>query len=167
MTGPPTTGRVRREDYTLSKDYNQLRSQIAGDLTAAATSASLAGGSGKKKVRIIDSELPSAIPAGSRVSLESVAFGKLNMGDIICVNTGKSAQVRRFIKLKMTKSDTLLLTAYEGFEKKEALPKSSLVGRVVEVEAGGRTWDPNKESALKRFWDKLTEYGTHKPFGLG
>ena len=89
------------------------------------------------------------------------------MGDIICVNTGKSAQVRRFIKLKMTKSDTLLLTAYEGFDKKEALPKSSLVGRVVEVEAGGQTWNPNKENALKRFWDRLTEYGTHKPFGLG
>ena len=89
------------------------------------------------------------------------------MGDIICVNTGKSAQVRRFIKLKMTKSNTALLTAYEGFNKKEALPTSSLVGKVVEVEANGKSWDPNKVNPLTRFWHKLTEYGTHKPFGLG
>ena len=75
---------------TLSKDYRDLQSQIAGDLTAAATSASLAGGSKNRKVRIIDSELPSVIPTGSRVSLESVAFEKLSMGDIICVNMGLS-----------------------------------------------------------------------------
>jgi hypothetical protein len=152
---------------SLSKDYKDLQSQIAGDLTAAATSASLAGGSKSRKVRIVDSELPSVVPAGSKVSLESVAFGKLAMGDVICVNMGKSPQVRRFIKLKMTHSKTALLTAYEGFDQKEALPTTSLVGRVVQVEAGGRSWNPNKEPFLSRLWHKLTEYGTHKPFGLG
>ena len=152
---------------TLSKDYRDLQSQIAGDLTAAATSASLAGGSKNRKVRIIDSELPSVIPTGSRVSLESVAFEKLSMGDIICVNMGKSPQVRRFLKLKLTKSNTLLLTALEGSSKPEALPTTTLVGRVVQVEANGKTWNPRSENLLTRFWHKLTEYGTHKPFGLG
>jgi len=151
----------------LSNDYSQLHGQIAGDLTAAATSASLAAGSGRRKLTIRDSQLPSIIPAGAKVSLEQVAFGKLAMGDIICVNTGNQPQVRRFIKLKLTKSNTALLTAYEGFKKKDALPTGSLVGRVVEVEAGGKSWDPNKEGPLKKFWGKLTQYGTHKPFGIG
>jgi 3D (Asp-Asp-Asp) domain-containing protein len=161
-------GRLEKKGLkALKNDYKDLQSQIAGDLTAAATSASLAGGSKTRKVSIVKSELPSIIPTGSRVSLESVAFGKLSMGDIICVNMGSSPQVRRFIRLKMTQSSTVLITAYEGFSQKEALPTTSLVGRVVQVDANGKTWDPSKENPLSRFWHKLTEYGTHKPFGLG
>ena len=136
-------------------------------MNAAATSASMVGGSKVKKVRIEQSDLPSVIPHRAQVSLQAVAFGKLGMGDLICVMIGGEQKVRRFIKLKMTQNDTLLLTAYEGFGKKEALPKSVLIGRIIEVEGGGRTWDPTKESPLKRFWGRLTEYGTHKPFGLG
>lgn len=150
------------------QDYRELQSQVAGDLSAAAASASLAAGSGRrKKIKLANSELPSVVPAGSTIHLEAVAIGKLVMGDIICVTLGQGPQLRRFVKLKMTASDTLLLTTYEGFNKKEALPKSAIVGRVAEVEAAGKSWDPNKENPLKKFWGKLTEYGTHKPFGLG
>lgn len=94
-------------------------------------------------------------------------MGKLNMGDIVCVNLGQGPQVRRFVKLKIAKADTYLLTTYDGYSKKEALPLSALVGRVAEAEAAGRTWNPSAENPLQRFWSKLTEYGTHKPFGLG
>lgn len=158
---------IKKGTNPLSNDYRALQNQLAGDLTAAATSASLAGGAKSKKVRIIESELPSTIPQGSKVSLEQVAFGKLTMGDIICVNTGSRPQVRRFIKLKMTKNQTALMTACEGSAQKEMLPTSSLVGKVVEVESGGKSWDPNKENFLTKFWQKLTQYGTHKPFGIG
>jgi hypothetical protein len=151
----------------LSKDYRNLHHQIAGDLSAAATSASLAQGARRKKIRLSNSDLPSAIPAGSTISIESVAIGKLVMGDIICVTLGQGPQIRRFLRLKMTKSDTLIMTTHEGLDTKEALPKSALVGRVVEAEAGGAKWNPGKQNPFKRFWSKLTEYGTHKPFGLG
>ena len=63
----------------------------------------------------------------------------------------------------MTKEDTYLLTAYDGFGKKEALPKGALVGRVVNVTAGGKTFHPLKnENALSGFWGRLTEYGTQR-----
>lgn len=94
-------------------------------------------------------------------------MGKLNMGDIVCVNLGQGPQVRRFVKLKIAKSDTYILVTYDGFDKKEALPQSALVGRVVEAEVAGKSWDPSAENPLRRFWSRLTEYGTHKPFGLG
>lgn len=140
---------------------------MAGDVHAAAASASMASGGKNKKFRIVESHLPSDIPHGAEVFVEPVAFGKLSMGDIICVNLNGAAKVRRFVKLKMTTSDTYLLAAYEGYDKKEALPKSSLVGRVVKAEAAGKSWTPGKENILQKFWSKLTEYGTHKPFGLG
>lgn len=151
----------------MANDYSSLQNQMAGDMSAAATAAALGGGGGRKKIHIRQSELPSLVPNGARVWIEGTAISKLVMGDIICVTLGQGPQLRRFVRLKMTQSDTLLITAYEGFNKKEALPKSSLVGKVVEAEAGGKKWDPNKQNPIARFWGKLTEYGTHKPFGLG
>jgi len=151
----------------VTKDYKDLHQQIAGDISAAATSASLTSGGKRKRIRLPKSDLPSIVPPGTAVALENVAIGKLNMGDVICVTLGEGPQVRRFVKLKMTAQDTYLLTAHEGSDKKEALPKSALVGRVAEAELGSRKWDPSKENLLKKFWGKLTEYGTHKPFGLG
>ena len=136
-------------------------------MSAAATSAAMVGGGVRKKFKLPASDLPSVIPPGSSVSIEAAAMGKLSMGDIICVSKGKAAVVRRFVKLKMTKNDTVLLTAMEGSSEKEMIAKSQLMGKVVKVEAAGKSWDPNNENFVKKFWGKLTEYGTHKPFGLG
>lgn len=152
---------------TVSKDYSALKNELAGDLSAAATSVSLMSKGGTKKVRLVHSNLPRLIPDGATLEVEAVNFTKLAMGDVICVSTGKETSVRRFVKLKMTKEDTYLLTAYDGFGKKEALPKSVLIGRVVNVTAGGQTYHPlNKENPLSGFWGRLTEYGTHKAFGI-
>lgn len=153
----------------MNKDYTDLHQQIRGDVSAAATAASLADGRKRRKIRLRGSDLPSTVPGGSQISIEAVAVGKLVMGDIICINAGEGdgPQVRRFVKLKMTKHDTLLLTASEASNTKLPLPKSALVGKVVQAESNGKKWDPTKENPIKKFWGKLTEYGTHKPFGLG
>jgi hypothetical protein len=152
---------------TLSKDYSSLQNELAGDLSAAATAVSLAGGAGTKKVKLVKSDLTALIPDGCVLEVQAVNFTKLQMGDIICVSAGRETSVRRFVKLKMTKADTYILTAYDGFDKKEALPKSCLIGKVVSVQAQGQTYDPRKkEGAFSAFWGKLTEYGTHKAFGL-
>lgn len=139
---------------------------MAGDLSAAAVGASLAQGQKRQKIRLTNSELNN-IPNGAALSIEAVAMGKLNMGDIVCVNLGQGPQVRRFVKLKIAKNDTYILVTHDGYDKKDALPQSALVGRVVEAEVAGKTWDPSAENPLRRFWSKLTEYGTHKPFGIG
>jgi hypothetical protein len=152
---------------TVSKNYSNLQNELAGDLTAAATSVSLMGANGTKKVRIGKSHLPRLIPDGATLEVQAVTFTKLQMGDVICVSAGRDTVVRRFVKLKMTKADTYLLTAYDGFTKKEVLPKGALIGKVVSVQAQGRTFDPQKEeNFLTAFWGRLTEYGTHKAFGI-
>lgn len=113
------------------------------------------------------SDLAALVPDGAVLEVQAVNFTKLQMGDVICVSSGRETSVRRYVKLKMTQKGEYLLCAYDGLGKKEALPKSSLIGKVVSVQAGGRTYDPSKEEgALKAFWGKLTEYGTHKAFGI-
>ena len=151
----------------LSQDYSKLQSQLAGDLSAAAATAAMADGGKRKKLRVSGSELASAVPAGATVKLEQVAMSKLKMGDILCVNLGQGPELRRFVKLKIAKTDTYLLTANDELSVKEPLPNSAVIGKVVEAEIAGRKWDPSKENPFRRFWSKLTEYGTHKPFGIG
>ena len=152
---------------TVSKDYSTLQNELAGDMNAAATSVSLMNKGGTKKLRLGQSDLKGLIPDGAVLEVEAVNFTKLAMGEVICVSTGRETVVRRFVKLKMTKADTYMLTAYDGFGKKEALPKSVLIGRVVNVTAGGKEFHPLKnENPLSAFWGRLTEYGTHKAFGM-
>lgn len=151
---------------TLSKDYSHLKKELAGDLSAAATSVSLSS-SGVRKVKLPTSHLRSLIPDGAVLEVQTIKFTKLQMGDVICVSTGRETMVRRYVKLKMTKNGEYLLTAYDNCGKKEALPKTALLGKVVSVQANGRTFDPRKEeNPLSAFWGKLTEYGTHKAFGI-
>lgn len=151
---------------TVSKDYSAMQSELAGDLNAAAASVTIGAG-GSKKIKLPTSHLPNVIPNGSVIEVQAVNFTKLEMGDFICVTSGRETVVRRFVKLKMTKQDTYILAAYEGFGKKEALAKAALIGKVVSVTAQGRTFDPRKEeNPLRAFWGKLTEYGTHKAFGV-
>ena len=162
------------EDYfrvmkgsTVSKDYSALENEMAGDLNAAATSVALMSGGGTKKVRLHKSHLKGIIPDGAVIEVQSLTFTKLSMGDIICVTQGSETVLRRFIRLKMTNKDTYLETTHDGSDQKEPLSKSALVGRVISVKAGGRDFDPHKaENPFSRLWGKLTEYGTHKAFGL-
>ncbi len=152
---------------TVSKDYNALENKLAGDLNAAATSVALMSGGGTQKVRLKTSHLKSIIPDGAVIQIQSLTFTKLAMGDIICVTKGTETVLRRFVRLKMTNKDTYLETVCEGMEKKELMSKSALVGRVISVTAGGRDFDPHKEeNPFARLWGKMTEYGTHKAFGL-
>ena len=143
------------------------REALAAEMRAAATTASMVDTGSSRKVMLVDSDLPKLIPSQSLLKVRSVKFNNLKMGDIICVRVGSEFRVRRFIKPKITRSQTLLLTAKEDCPEKEPLPQSCLLGKVESVEFGGKSFDPAKrESLLKGFWGKLTEYGTHKPFGI-
>ena len=140
---------------------------VSQELRFAATTAAIGSKQGSRQLPLSKSDVPSVIPSGCFINVESVKFSDLKMGDFICICVGNSFEVRRFVKVKMTKTDTYLLTAKEGFDKKEAVTRSSLMGKVVKVCQGSQTFDPSKsQNVLKQFWGKLTEYGTHKPFGL-
>ncbi|MFA5504789.1 MAG: hypothetical protein WC314_18970 [Vulcanimicrobiota bacterium] len=140
---------------------------LAQELQVAVTTASLGDKGKTRRVMLVESNLPSIIPSQSLLKVRSLKFQELKKGDIICVRIGSGFWVRRFIKSKMTRDNTLLLVAQEGFDKKESIPMNALLGKVDEVEHNGRAFDPLAgENFLKSFWGKLTEYGTHKAFGF-
>ncbi len=143
------------------------RPSVSQELMAASTAASLSFKDATRQLRLVNSDLPSLIPSGSSLRIRSAKFSELKMGDLIGVRIGSELAVRRFVKTKMTKSDTLLLTAKEGLKKKEPLSRTCLLGKIEKVTCGGRSYNPAQaENILQQFWGKLTEYGTHKPFGL-
>lgn len=140
---------------------------LSEELKAAVTTASLGGQGKTNDVMLMESHLPTLVPSQSLLKVRSVKFEQLKMGDIVCIRVGSSFRVRRYVKRKMTPSRTFLLVAADGLDKKEPIPPSALIGRVDSVEHGGRVFDPHKkENFFKSFWGKLTEYGTHKPFGI-
>ncbi len=142
-------------------------SSISSELRLAATTASMTDFGTSRNIMLVTSDLEKLIPSGSLLSVRSIKFSSLKMGDIICVREGSSIAVRRFVKTKMTPSETYLLTAKQDFDKKEPVRRDRLLGRVDTFQHSGQTIDPHRvEGPLKRFWGKLTEYGTHKAFGL-
>lgn len=141
---------------------------LAEELSAAATAASMTSSGTTRHIQLADSELPSLVPSGSLLKVRATKFSVLNMGDLICVRVNGAFAVRRFVKTKFTNSDTYILVAHEGNTEKEVLPRNCLLGKIEAINAGGKTYNPlASEGPIKRFWGKLTEYGTHKPFGLG
>lgn len=141
---------------------------LAEELRVAVTTASLGENGATRRIMLVDSNLPSLIPSQSLLKVRSVKLSELKMGDVICVRVGSSFLVRRFIKVKMTKNNTILLTAQEGYNQKEPIPMSGFLGKVDEVEHAGRSYNPlSKQNFFQSFMGKLTEYGTHKPFGIG
>lgn len=143
----------------------RLSQTLKEELNAAAMTASLSSGNARH-VRIGESDLPSLIPSRSLLKVSPVKFGELKMGDLICVRMGNNIVVRRYIKSRITKSSALLLAAREGSTSKDEVRRACFLGKIEAVNAGKKSYDPTaKEGALRRFWGKFTEYGTHKPFG--
>lgn len=142
-------------------------SSISQELRAAATAASLSSTGTTKHIQIQNSDVPSLVPNNAYLKVTSVKLQDLKMGELVCVRVGGAYSVRRFVKIKHAASQTLVLTAREGYDKKEPINRAALLGKVEAMSVGGKAIDPLKnEGILKSFWGKLTEYGTHKPFGL-
>jgi hypothetical protein len=149
------------------KQRTSLNTLLAGEVSAAAKVASMVTAGKTRKFRLGESDIPSLIPSGAAVTVQSVKLSDLKMGDMICVRVGTTIAVRRFVKIKVTTSHILLLTAHENADKKEPLAKSNLLGRVESVTSAGNTFSPLKrEGTFRKLWGMLTEFGTHKPFGL-
>lgn len=130
---------------------------LTQELRLAVSAAALTKSGASRQLPLGRSDLPSIISNDTLIKVKAVKFSDLKMGDIVCVRQGGQIAVRRFVKLKMTNQDTYLLVAREGCDQKETLSRAALVGKVDET---------RPEGLLTKFWGRLTEYGTHKPFGL-
>lgn len=137
------------------------------EVRAAVTTASM-GETGKtRRVLLKESDLPTLVPSQSLLKVRSIKFKELRKGDVLLVRIGTEFRVRRYVKSKMTRDDTLLFVVSEGSAEKESMPLNSLLGKVAKVEVGGRVFDPGKtESFLQALQGKLTDFGTRKFLGV-
>ena len=148
----------------MANDYRAFQAQLAQDISTASVAARSTSGRKTQKFRLTNSALRNLVPVGATIEVQPTVFSKLKPGDVVYVRINRDLELRRFIKLKMVGTDSYLSVISDQSKEPQTLPKSSLVGKVVEVTHNGKSWDPAKEGAFKHFMNLLTEYGTHTPF---
>ncbi len=151
----------------MAKDYRGFQDQVMGDVKKAALQAVAITGEGGitgKKIRLRKSDLAGVVPPGSSVRLIPTVFHKLQSGDVICARVEKDIVVRRYVRYEMDGAEAILLVTHDNASLLEEITSAQLIGRVVEVEFKGKTWDPRAElTGLKAWLGKLTDYGTTNP----
>lgn len=106
--------------------------------------------------------MPRIIPAGSIIELEPA--GELKFGDIVYVDKKDRKVLCRFLRQWSSNGEMMVMLAQPGVSSAMALPMKSIVGKVGRVSFEERVTEPNKELFLFRLLQRLTDYGTKKPF---
>jgi hypothetical protein len=134
----------------MKVSYQDLNSKVSGDLKGLSVAQS-----NKGKVLLVSNSTFDQVPSGSKAKLKSVSFSKLVPGDFIVISTNNSMEVRRFLKLDLSKGATKLVVA-DGTKQEQSIPFTRLVGRVDQVRRGAANVNPNPSNFFQRFAFKLT-----------
>lgn len=151
----------------MAQDYRGFQDKLNSDLNQASVTAQTYGDKVGKtsKVRIRHSDFEELIPHGAAVEFIATPCHKLKYGDIIFVRKDKEFAVRRFLAFQMTKGGAKVAVARANPSGVELHADTSVVGKIVGVEAKGEHYDPHKrESLMQRFRNEWTAYGTSTPF---
>jgi hypothetical protein len=151
-----------------NNDYRGFQDKMQGDLSQASVTAQGYGDAKYAKnsrVRIRQSDLETLIPSGSSVEFVPVACHKLKFGDIVFIRKDKEMSIRRFLAFEVVKRGTMVAVVRLSPPTVETYQDSAIVGKVVRVEAHGKTFDPLKmESLSDKLKNQWTCFGTSNPF---
>lgn len=150
----------------MGSDYRGFQDKVMADVSQASMTAATMekSGRGNSKVRIRASEMEPLIPNGSAIEYTATAGHKLKFGDIIFVRTGKDLSLRRFIAFEVGKGGARVVCVRVSPPTMEQHPDTSIVGKVVRVDAGGQSYDPYKKESLGQRWaNEWTYFGTCTP----
>lgn len=161
----------------MAHDYRGFQDKINGDLSQASAAASSmergVGGKGSK-VRLRQSDMENLIPSGASVEFIAMPPHRLKFGDIIFVRINKEFSLRRFVGFEIGKNGmSTVSVAKPQPPSVERHPDTAVLGKVVKVEHGGKSYDPHKaESAMAKLRNQWTCFGTSTPLaritrGLG
>ncbi len=135
-----------------------LESKLRSDINKSVIMGS-AGTKSERRFRCTDAENEPLIPIGSKISFEPVTAGNLKKGNFILIRRGNDLKIRRFLTYRHAPGKLLVEFSNLSGEIEEPLPHAAVVGRVIKVDTGKRTFNP---SAFN-FMDWLTDYGTKSP----
>ena len=133
----------------MKVSYQELNSKVSSDLTGISVAQS-----NKGKVMLVQDSTFQQVPTGAKAKLKSVSFSKLEPGDFIVVSTSDRMEVRRFLKLDLSKGATKLVVA-DGAKQEQSVPFTRLVGKIDKVRRGSNNVDPNPQSFFQRRAFKL------------
>lgn len=126
------------------------RAQVfAKEVKAASVGRSKKG----SQVLVEDSDF-SEVPQGSKVTVKSLSFSKLQTGDFILANLGGQSRAFRFLRVKITSGITKLLVA-DAQSQEQSIPFPCLMGQVIKVRKNGESLDPNPSGFFQRMSFRL------------
>jgi hypothetical protein len=134
----------------MKVSYQELNSKVSSDLTGISVAQS-----NKGKVMMVQDSTFHQVPTGAKAKLKSVSFSKLEVGDFIVVSTSNKMEVRRFLKLDLSKGATKLVVA-DGAKQEQSVPFTRLVGKIDKVRRDSVNVDPNPKNFFQRLAFKLT-----------
>tara|TARA_Y100000815_G_C13104716_1_gene410770 strand:- start:249 stop:668 length:420 start_codon:yes stop_codon:yes gene_type:complete len=133
----------------MKVSYQELNSKVSSDLTGISVAQS-----NKGKVMLVQDSTFQQVPTGAKAKLKSVSFSKLEVGDFIVVSTSDKMEVRRFLKLDLSKGATKLVVA-DGAKQEQSVPFTRLVGKIDKVRRDSTNVDPNPQNFFQRLAFKL------------
>ncbi|MCA9778336.1 MAG: hypothetical protein KC800_16530 [Candidatus Eremiobacteraeota bacterium] len=134
----------------MKVSYTELNSKVSSDLTGISVAQS-----NKGKVMLVQDSTFEQVPNGAKAKLKSTSFSKLQPGDFIVVSAGDKMEVRRFLKLDLSKGATKLVVT-DGAKQEQSVPFTRLVGQIVKVRRDAANIDPNPRNFIQRLAFKLS-----------
>ena len=134
----------------MKVSYQELNSKVSSDLTGISVAQS-----NKGKVMLVQDSTFEQVPNGAKAKLKSTSFSKLQPGDFIVVSAGDKMEVRRFLKLDLSKGATKSVVT-DGAKQEQSVPFTRLVGQIVKVRRDAANIDPNPRNFIQRLAFKLS-----------
>lgn len=118
-----------------------------------------------QSTEISDSDNDPVIPAGSKVFFRALDLARIRRGRFVFVRRGGAVFARRLIRRDVKRGEVFMhLATADGRVLEPPLPSANLLGEIVKVDSGVRTFDPARPrspfEALRHF---LTDWGTCSP----
>lgn len=147
----------------MSQDKDRYRGfseRVAGDLHSASISAQTQINDKVQRIRLRNSALPSTIPPGATIEIESITFHKVKFGTIVYVKLENELALRRFLRVEVILDHDWIVVVREKAKRVERLPANSLVGRVIAADLQGKSL---RLSHGGNIFDWMTDFGVTTP----
>lgn len=143
-----------------SDKYRGFNDRMSGEIHKASISASVQINDKVQRIRLRNSALPSAIPAGATIEVEAITFHKVKFGTIVYVKLENELALRRFLRLEVILDHDWIVVVREKAKRVERLPANALVGRVIAADMQGKSI---RLSHGGNIIDWMTDFGVTTP----
>lgn len=118
-----------------------------------------------QSTEVADSDNAPLIPPGSKVFFRAVDLARVRRGRFVLVRRGGAVFVRRLVRRQVQPGEVFMhLATASGRVLEPPLPSANLLGEVMKVEVGVRTFDPARPgSPVQAVAWFFTDWGTCTP----